>query len=330
MSRSAAEVAAEHLTAAGIDVSPSDADESWLLTGPSGVERSYDVLARTAVTTASVAALRTDPDRPLLVVADHVADSAAEVLRARDVAFVDTAGNMHLTMPGVLIDVRGRRRVKPAVAADDDPSGVFTPRGLRVLLSLLSDRSTAGAPLRVTAERSGASLGTVQGVVKGLERQGHLEGAGRRRELRGTRRLFDRWVEAYLLRLGPRLTTYRFSGPDGSWWQRADSTLADDDALWGGETAAAVLDGWLRPAVTTIYARGLPRHTVVAHRLRRDEAGDVVVRDRFWNWEPSGAQRTTPSPLVYADLIATGDPRCLEAATRLRENDAVLGDLDRA
>ena len=35
-----------------------------------------------------------------------------------------------------------------------------------------------------------------------------------------------------------------------------------------------------------------------------------------------------PAPLVYADLVATGHPRCLDAAARLRSADDLLRHLD--
>jgi hypothetical protein len=65
------------------------------------------------------------------------------------------------------------------------------------------------------------------------------------------------------------------------------------------------------------------------YRFRKaDGDGGVEIRQRFWHL-PTDSSLTVPSPLIYGDLIASGDPRLAEAAADLRENDALLQRLDR-
>ncbi|GAB3462007.1 hypothetical protein GCM10027519_24340 [Kineococcus endophyticus] len=326
------EAVQDHLRELGVVV-VEDLDDptgpAWWVVLPTGSRHRYDVVLRERLSTATAA---TVPllDGPSLVVTRHVADAAAEVLRGRGAHFADTAGNVHLRWPDAVVDVRGRRPPTSEARPADRPLRAYSPRGQRVTFSLLCDPGTVGESYRTIAERSRTSLGTVQAVLEELQGQGHLLVDGRRRTLHGTRLLFDRWVEAYVVRTAPRLTRARFDSSDHSWWRHADEDLRSDGAVWGGETGAHLLDGFLSPAVATVYADGLPRQTLLAHRLRKaDGVGDVVVRERFWNWPtPAEGHPLAPPPLVYADLVATTDPRCLEAAERLRSGDAVLRRLD--
>jgi hypothetical protein len=69
---------------------------------------------------------------------------------------------------------------------------------------------------------------------------------------------------------------------------------------------------------------------VAALRLRRDDRIDapVELRKRFWTIPVLAESDTVPTPLIYADLLADGDPRLIEAAAELRGSDADLRRLD--
>src|SRR5262249_50409929 len=144
-----------------------------------------------------------------------------------------------------------------------------------------------------------------------------------------TRELFGRWVEAYTFDLYPRLTLARFDAPDPNWWTGADDALHAAHAQWGGETAAHFLDRRPRPARAVVYAPEVPRRLAPEYRLRKATGeGNVEIRERFWDLPDATTQPTVPTPLVYADLIASGEPRQVEAATKLRERDDLLRRLD--
>jgi hypothetical protein len=59
---------------------------------------------------------------------------------------------------------------------------------------------------------------------------------------------------------------------------------------------------------------------IVDHALRADPTGDVELAKRFWKFETEDTKKgLAPLPLIYADLLATGDPRCIETAGLIRE-----------
>jgi hypothetical protein len=90
-----------------------------------------------------------------------------------------------------------------------------------------------------------------------------------------------------------------------------------EDLLTGGELAAARLTRHLRPGTATFYTQAIDPKVIVKLVLRADAGGNVEFRRQFWTF-PGEEPHLTPTLLVYADLLATGDARCLETAQLLR------------
>jgi hypothetical protein len=325
MSRELVDAAVRHLTEAGLDVT--ELPHGALRIG----SEVYEVQVRTRVAPVTAAALRGGHRGQVLIVTGYVPEPVAESWRREDIPFVDAAGNLYLRGTGILVDIRGRRRpAAPRPAQPGKPLRAFQPSGLKILFVLLADPELTGATYRDIAGGAGTSLGTVQWVLKELEETGHLSSEAGTRRLHRIRELFQRWVEAYPLYLHPRLLLARFDAPDPDWWHRADEDLRSLGAQWGGETAAHHLYRRLRPGRAVVYAPEVPRRLALDFHLRKAEGeGDVEIRQRFWRLPDEQQGLTVPSPLVYADLIASAEPRQVEAAVHLREQDALLRRLDR-
>lgn len=290
----------------------------------------YLVEVKKSASRALAGLVRNTPGpRRTLLVTDYVTDAVGEVLRANDIHFVDAAGNIYLHWPNLLVDIRGRRRpaAPPAHVVPGRPQHTFKRAGLKVVFMFLAEPSTLNLSMREAAAASGASHGTVQNVLRDLDQTGFLD--SERRTLHRTRDLFNQWVEAYILNLWPALTLGRFAAADPMWWRSATDEVVAAGAQWGGERAAFQLDRYVRPGGAVIYAPELPRDLIVANRFRKAVGeGNVEIRRRFWSF--GEARPIVPTPLVYADLIASADPRQHEGAAILRENDDVLRRLDRS
>ncbi len=136
-------------------------------------------------------------------------------------------------------------------------------------------------------------------------------------------RLVQEWVTNYPIKLRPKLNPRRFRAPTTDWWKKVDITKYG--AQWGAEVAAEKLTGYLRPHAITIYLhkeqgqKNLTR-LVAKYKLRADLQGDIEILDAFWKFEDEKPMPETVQPLLaYADLIATLDPRNLEAAKLIHE-----------
>ena len=91
-------------------------------------------------------------------------------------------------------------------------------------------------------------------------------------------------------------------------------------AQWGAEPAGARAGANLAPGIWTLYVDGEIAPVLKAAKLRKDDRGNVELRTRFWAEEAQpNAGDCAPALLTIADLIATRDRRCLDAAKELRE-----------
>jgi hypothetical protein len=256
-----------------------------------------------------------DLGKNALLVTDYVTPAVAEKLKDLDVAFVDAAGNAYLRRPPVLLWVTGR---KPAAPQGRVRAGrAFQPTGLKLIFALLCRPDLVNAGFREIAEFAGVAHGTVGEVLGDLRNMGHLVETGnqrtRVRRLRDLRKLLTQWTEAYARTLYPPLLVGRYQAPDPDWWKKLDA--AKYKVLLGAEPAAALATRHLRPGVVTIYAEDVPARLMADYRLRKAQDGNIELRRRFWPFDHDWAYPAlTPPLLIYADLLATGDARCIETA----------------
>jgi hypothetical protein len=271
----------------------------------------------------------TDEYQDVLVIDSRIPAHAAATARRRGVWFVDTSGNSYVEAPGIRVDIRGRRLLggrsvdKRTVRARE--TNLMSARRAQVVFCLLAWPSLVTSSVRSIADAAGASVSLAHSVVATLTDEKHL--------VPGTSKLFrkgellDQWTAAYPLGLARSLELGQFVGePVLERWVAAYGKRVQVS----GEAAAEGLRG---PGLV-LYVPKIDTRAVVESRWRRPEpgaSGNIVVRRMFWNdpeatsrrhAEGDGPQRA-PLPLVYADLLASHDPRQREVALTMR--GAVLG-----
>lgn len=274
----------------------------------------------TPATLGQVVARLQDLGKDTMLVTDYATPSVAEKLKDLDIAFVDATGNAYLRRPPVFIWVVGR---KPAAGRPRFRAGrAFQSTGLKLIFALLCRPELVNAGFREIAQFAGVAHGTVGWVLGDLREMGYLVETGNRRthvrRLRHLHKLLTQWAETYARTLYPQLLVGRYQTTGVDWWKKLDAAKY---RVWlGGEPAAAILTRHLRPGVVTLYAEALPSHLMVDYRLRQAEQGDVELRRRFWPFEFEwNHPRLTPPVLIYADLLATGDARCIETAQLIHD-----------
>lgn len=252
---------------------------------------------------------------PALLLTDYVTPQMAKMLRDAGIAFADTAGNAYLEFAGNIIYVTGnapeqRLRAEKVVRA-------FQATGLRVVFTLLCAPELITRPTRELAAMLGVANGTVGRVIDDLAHLGFVTTMGRRdRRLHNLKGLLERWVMMYPVHLRPTLLRRRLTTDKPDWWK--NEKFDPRHVVLGGEPAADRLTRYLKPGIVTLYVRGAPRplnEIIARHRLRTDPAGEVEVLEIFWPAEiATELPGLAPTPLIYADLLATGDARRFEAA----------------
>lgn len=251
-----------------------------------------------------------------LLVAPYITRALAEQCRELQLAFIDTAGNAYINVPGLTVYVTGEP--KPAHLKVDPPHyRAYTEVGMKVIFALLCNQKLADATYREIARTAQVALGTVGPVIKDLENRGHLLQRGKTKTLINTRELMDAWVTRYPDALRPKLFRNRYQA-DIERLETLD--LLELRAFWGAEVAAQRMTGYLKPEHFTLYIRGDVKPILNQARMRLDPNGNTELLQAFWN-VPEGHEPPdlVPPLLTYADLMATKDGRNLETAHLLYE-----------
>jgi hypothetical protein len=288
--------------------------EIWLKHG--GKKYRFLVEIKKGVTTSTahlvarrlMALAREQKTAPLLIT-DFVTEGVGEMLRELDVQYLDAAGNAHVHAGGVHILIEGKKRTETRTTrTEGDPFGWA---GLKVVFTLLCAEDLRNAAYRDIAKAAGVALGTVGGVVTKLEKRKFLMRVGGGVKLRNPKELMQLWVAGYIEKLRPKLLLGRFGTVEG-----LDAKAAiHHGALLGAETGAMHLQKYLKPGIDTLYIIGDMAELIAPLRLRRDPEGSLELRRQFWEFEyPERKLGIAPPLLIYADLIAVGDPRTIEAA----------------
>lgn len=267
------------------------------------------------------------PERSLLVVASQIGPSVAKLLRDRNIAFMDAAGNAFIAGSGLHVWISGKRtEVKQAV------TGLHRQNAVKVIFALLTDpcldkdsgEALLNSPVRVLAKAANVAMGSVGNVLVNLRSMGFLLEDDEGRRLVERERLIELWATDYLARLRHRLIHHRYRMASPREWENLPPL--PQDAWWGGQVAGARLTRHLRPEKITIYARTLPDEWVVRAKLQPDPEGNVEVLTPFWGDNMTALWKHGPliQPskcvhplLVYADLLANGEERSSETAKRI-------------
>jgi hypothetical protein len=257
---------------------------------------------------------------PLLLVTKHINTQLADELKENGTEFIDTAGNAFINQPPLYIFVKGN---KPTIVKATPLKRAFKPAGLKVIYAFLCNPGLENRTYREIAAETGVALGTVDWIMKELKELRFLLDMGKRgQKLIQKENLLQRWLTAYPEQLRPKLLLGQFGGKYG-WWQQI--IFDPFKAQWGGEVAAAKLTQYLQPQMITIYAAPLELdQLLIKNRLKRDQVGEVEILKRFWKPPEIWKHGDLVHPiLIYADLLATGNERNIEAAKMVYDQHIV-------
>ncbi len=244
-----------------------------------------------------------------LLVTEHVTPQLADRLREEHVQFVDLAGNAYINQPPLLLFIKGNRPEEQITAGTTPTGRAFQGAGLQIIFGLICNPQWAEVPYRDLALMVGLAHGTVGWVMADLANLGFIATLNNKRKLIQREKLLQQWAEFYAQTARPRLLLGRFEAQGlEQWWKDVDPTKYN--AVLGGEIAGARMTQNLHPATATFYAGKIDPTMLLDLRLRPNEKGNVEVLKRFWMFEDK--EGLAPEPLVYADLMATGEGRCME------------------
>ncbi|MDR3610870.1 MAG: type IV toxin-antitoxin system AbiEi family antitoxin [Ignavibacteriaceae bacterium] len=255
----------------------------------------------------------------LLLITEYVNPELRKTIEKNNINFIDTAGNAFINIPPLLINIKGNklREIKKTKTIEKP----FYPAALQTIFTLLCNPGIEKNTVREIAKKAGITHGTVHLTLKDLQRQGYIQIHDGICKIINKEKLLERWVTLYPEKLKPKFTLGKYELKQGLF---EELDLGRYGALWGGEEAAARLTKYLRPFNYTIYIVGDRQgEFVLRNRLRKNLQGNLVLIKKFWKFEDNHILNITHPILVYADLLATGDPRNIEAAQIIYEKEIV-------
>jgi len=262
---------------------------------------------------------RTDNAQHTLLVSPPVSPDMANRCRDIGLQFIDTAGNAYINDgAGIYVQVTGRR----GNAGFQLPTNnTMTPAVLRMMFAFLAEPALLNAPYRDISAKARVSTGAIGKAFETLESRGLIgTAAGDKRMIRTPELFLNEWASGYAGRLKPKLRKYRFA------IDNLDRFLTWNPGFrlsaWGGEPAAMMLTGHLKPEECTIYVDmddlNALKDIVKDFRLRADPHGRIDIVEMFWNPDHfNDSFPTVPPHLVYADLMATHDSRNIAVARQI-------------
>ncbi len=127
----------------------------------------------------------------------YIGPESAKILKSHNLGYVDLSGNCYLALENVLIEMEGKRNVRPSTRP---LRSLFAPRATRVVRVLLVDPAR-GWRLEELAHAALVSLGHAHNVVKRLEDLAWAErGEDQRIRLSKPADLLEGWADSYSYR----------------------------------------------------------------------------------------------------------------------------------
>ena len=259
--------------------------------------------------------LHNEEFKPFMLVASRISPAIKKQLQAHNVAYLEANGNFYLKEGNKMFWIDTH---EPLKIENDNRNRAFTKTGLKVLFEFLQNPTLINQSYRQIATKTGTSIGNVTNIIQGLKQEDFILSINKDTlKLNNTESLITKWADEFTKNLKPtlRIGTFRFlKENDLLAWK--DLKLDITKTVWGGEPAGDLLTNYLHPAEFTLYTHESRNELIKNYKLIPDEQGNVKVYQKFWKWDNS-TQNTTPPLIVYTDLMAISDRRCIETAQKI-------------
>lgn len=255
---------------------------------------------------------RQKKETPLIIIANKIFPKIKEELRKNNIAYVDANGNVFFNRENNYIWIDGNTALNEV---KDKTNRAFTKTGIKTVFHFLMDENLINTTHRNIAEVAGVGLGNTIYVINGLKELGHIAKLNKNEyTFTDQKKLLEKWVEAYDQKLKPDLEigTFNLLKKD-DFYKWKEIQFKKTTTLWGGEPAGDILTNYLQPETLTIYTNENRAELMKNYRFIPDQGGNIKIYNRFWKIAQEGIN-TAPPLLVYADLLNTGDKRCIETA----------------
>jgi hypothetical protein len=253
--------------------------------------------------------------QPLMIIAEHIFPKIKEELRTLGIGYLETNGNIFFKYENIFLWNDGQKRIEKH---NTKLGRAFTKTGLKLLFHFLLNEDLVNKTYREIAIETGVGFGNINFIITDLKQQDYLIPLDKDNyKLINKKELLNKWMDGYEVKLKPDLLigTFRFlKDQDFLNWKMLP--IQKKKTWWGGEPAGDLLTKYLRPAELTLYTIEKRNELIKHYKLIPDEKGNVKVYQKFWQHD-DGDKNVVPPLLAYADLMNTGDRRCIETAQKV-------------
>lgn len=273
----------------------------------------------------------------IVLITDYINPNQARWLKEYKVPFIDLAGNAYINIPPIYIDIQGKKPETPPaeITLAKQLGKAFQPKGMKVVFMLLVHPELVNEPMRTIADAAEVALGTVKQVIDDLIYQGFVVQKDTRNKknavkvISNPKELLDKWLDAYPTTVETKLNKEVYTTDNIELLRTLD--FNNMDALWGGEYAVEQCDNYLNAKDYLLYVQPEQKKQILkTARLRKAKTNEILNKTttRVTLVEPplgtekiKGKHCGTAHPyLIYANLLASLDPRNIDAARKFYEN----------
>lgn len=261
--------------------------------------------------------LKNHIEKPILLIAKYIYPNLMNELAFNGFNVLDAAGNCFIRHGDLLLKVKGEKISLPRELA----SRSFQDAGIKLIFYLLRFPEDVNRPYRYIQEKTGISLGSIKNTMEELTSSNFILQTEKGRFLKNKEKLLERWVTAYNEILKPKLLISQMAFKNNEKRERWLAMVLPEGMYWGGESGAnMLLNGYLHPGAFDIYT-DIPSNNLLKTGFvaPQSDGGDIKIYQKFWLDNPT--EKLVPFILIYADLMGSGDSRCLEVAQKILENE---------
>jgi hypothetical protein len=252
-----------------------------------------------------------------MVIAENLFPKIKDALVEHGIAYIEINGNINIETENFILKVEGKRKKH---LQQEKYGRAFTKAGLKVILLFLTNENEINDTYREIARNAGIAIGNVKLIYEGLIEEGFaLKINEKQLKLTNRKELLQKWVTAYIEKLKPTLYVgnFRFNNIN-EFIKWKDLNLEKTLTQWGGEGAGNIYTDYLQPEILTLYTNEKKTNIIKEYRLLPDPDGYVIVYEKFWK-DKQPFTNVVPPIIAYADLLATGNRRCIETAQKIYE-----------
>lgn len=257
--------------------------------------------------------LKEQTDKPIIVAAHHLSLEVFDRLIEEGISVVESSGNCKIFANQLFINISGQKSKQ----IKEVKGKAFNEAGLKVIFFFLLNDENFNKTYRQISEETGLSLGTIKNVVEELKKSLYAITTTKGRFLKNKKELLDIWQTHYNQTLKPKLMVKKMEFVDAECKKDWYKISLPEGAYWGGEGGAFIIDHYLIPEQFDIYTDVPSVKLMMTKKMRFDENGSIRVYQKFWKGNEN--EKVAPRILIYADLMGSGNSRCIEAAQRLIE-----------